>query len=272
MRPALSIAVLLSSFLLMGCQNSVKKTTEDACACNSQTYLEGGTLFTQVSAEYRALCMQAYLLATNMLERNSDGATSPLAVVLDLDETVLDNSPYTAWQVASGNPFAPDTWTLWVEKAAAEAVPGAVDFLLRADELGVALFYISNRDTSHLEATMKNMRNLGLPQVSPEHFLLKSHTSDKTERRDAVRAMGYDITLLIGDNLGDFEGRYDRPATNEERGAAAMEQSHLFGKKYIVLPNTLYGTWEGAIYGYDRSLSDEERCALRARALKPATL
>lgn len=271
LRPFLP-AFASSLMLLTACQLAPPEPAPTACDCNSQTYLEGGTLFTQASAEYRALCVQAYRLAANRVERNSDGATAPLAVVLDLDETVLDNSPYTAWQVVTGNPYTPDTWTQWVSQASAEAVPGAAEFLHRADELGVALFYISNRDTSHLEATMQNMRDLGLPQVSADHFLLKTHTSDKTERRDSVRAMGYEITLLVGDNLGDFEGQYDKPATNAARREAAEAQSALFGEKYIVLPNALYGTWEGALYGYDRSLSDEDRCALRAQAMRPASL
>ena len=242
-----------------------------ACPCNSQTYLEAASLFTQVSSEYKALCLQAYRQATEHLPELA-AASEQAAVVLDLDETVLENSPYTAWQVMSGEPYSPATWDQWVQLASAEAVPGAAAFLRFADSLGLRIFYISNREESQLEATITNMRALKLPQVEPSQFYLKSHTSDKSERRRAVIDAGYDIVMLIGDNLGDFHNGYDKPATNDERDRQVEADRSKIGREYIVLPNTLYGTWEGAIYGFDRSLSDAERCMLRSEALRPAPI
>lgn len=242
------------------------------CGCNSQSYLTSAVLFTQTSAEYRALCYQAYALAKVHLAEAMASAGDSLAVVLDLDETVLDNSPYTAWQIVNDQPFTPETWDLWVQKAEARAVYGAVDFLNFADSLGVALFYVSNRDTSHLEPTMANMQALGLPQLMPDHFMLKTSTSDKTDRRKAIISSGYRIVMRVGDNLGDFDGKYDKPASNEHRNAAANDDRALFGSQCIVLPNVMYGTWEGAMYGYDRSLDQEALCKLRTSHLRSVDL
>ncbi len=263
----LRISILFLPMLaLHGCQTP-PVPAELPCGCNTQSHLIAATLFTQHASEYKALCMQAYNAAQSQLPGLIHEVQKP-AVVLDLDETVLDNSPYTAWQIKNDLPYSPDTWTEWVERAKAKAVPGVEHFLRFADSLGVALFYISNRDTSHLEATMENMRALGLPQVVYEHFMLKTNTSDKTERRNAVEAMGYSIVMLVGDNLGDFRGEYDKPATNPKRDEATLSDRSHFGKRYIMLPNTLYGTWEGAMYGYNRDLSDTERCAIRLGLLE----
>lgn len=254
-------------FALSACTlETAEEAPESACACNSQTHLTAGVLFTQHSGEYKALCYQAYASAKMQLPEAVAGVEKP-AVVLDLDETVLDNSPYTAWQILNDRPYTPETWDDWVNLAEAEEVPGASDFLRFADSLGVRLMYISNRDTSQLAPTIANMESLGLPQLTPDHFMLKSNTSDKTARREAVRESGYEIVMLVGDNLGDFTGGYDKPATNDERNRLADRHSDRFGSKYIVLPNTLYGTWEGALYNYDRDISDEERCRLRNAAL-----
>jgi 5'-nucleotidase (lipoprotein e(P4) family) len=268
---ATSLTLLLGILTLSNCSPTDENQVEIGDDGNSQNYLMAATLFTQQSAEYTALCHQAYHLAT-MQALALAGQSSKPAIILDLDETVLDNSPYTAWQVIQDRPYSPDTWTLWVLQAQAEAVPGATAFLHVADSLGYTIFYISNRDTSHLKATMQNMADLGLPQVDTSHYLLKTNTSDKTERRDAVRQMGFDILLMVGDNLGDFDGAWDKPANSVQRKTLALAAASKFGVSYIVLPNTLYGTWEGAIMGYNRDLTEATRDSLRKQALQPANL
>jgi len=264
---ALPPLILLLCSLSACTPQPTDEAANSACDCNTQTHLTAAVLFTQQSGEYKALCYQAFASAKMQLPGAIAGVDKP-AVVLDLDETVLENSPYTAWQIQNDQPFSPETWDDWVNLAEAEEVPGVSDFLRFADSLGVHLMYISNRDTSQLAPTIANMEKLGLPQLNAEHFMLKSITSDKTERREAVEAGGYEIIMLIGDNLGDFRGEYDKPATNDERNRLAAEHNEHFGRKYIVLPNTLYGTWEGALYDYNRDIGDEERCRLRNAALR----
>jgi len=237
----------------------------------TQEYLVGATLYTQQAAEYRALCYQAYNLAElRLLEALRSNPTRP-AVILDLDETVLDNSAYTGWQIAADQPYSPETWARWTELAAAPLVPGAARFLHLADSLGVTLFYVSNRLSGEGPATKRNMLAHNLPQLSPDHFLLKTGSSDKTERRAAITAQGYNVLLLIGDNLGDFDGLWDKQP-NDTRNAAADSLRAEFGKRFIVLPNAIYGTWEGAIYQFNWSASPAERDSLRKAALKAVEL
>jgi 5'-nucleotidase (lipoprotein e(P4) family) len=235
----------------------------------------GGTLWTQNSAEWRALCYQAYGWTERRLEEELvERASSPvgeMAIFTDLDETVLDNSAYTAWQIEQDVAYSPETWAQWTALAEAPAVPGARRFLRLADSLGVTIFYVSNRKVEELEATMRNMEALGLPQIDTAHFLLKTSTSDRTARRERIEAMGYEVLLYLGDNLGDFDGRWDKQLTavRAERADAARD---AFGDQWIVFPNPLYGTWEGAIYGYDLRLSPARRVSARWAHLRPAVM
>jgi 5'-nucleotidase (lipoprotein e(P4) family) len=235
---------------------------------NSQDYLIHSTLYAQSAAEYKALCYQAYELAEIQVERALAKGVKKPTVILDLDETVLDNSPYTAWQIVTNNPYSPDSWAKWVEDAKAEAVPGAIEFLIWANNQGVDLYYISNRSSEGLSATIKNLQNLGVPRADSSHIFLKTTTSDKSERRAKVKAGAADIILYIGDNLGDYSEIWDKPSNVAERLSNVQVHRDEIGVEFIVLPNSLYGTWEGAVYNYDRSLSDAERDSLRRTYLK----
>lgn len=263
---------LFIAVFLVGC-NCVEapETDREPAALRSQEYLTASTLFVQQSAEYRALCYQAFAAAEfQLMELMKDEPKNP-AVVLDLDETVLDNSAYTAWQVVNDHPYSTETWALWTDKADAPEVPGVGDFLSLADSLGVTLYYISNRDTSALIPTIDNMRNLNLPQLSPSHFYLKTTTSDKAERRRAVEEAGHEIVMLIGDNLGDFHEKWDKKSVKERRSLTENARDQ-FGKKYIVLPNPIYGTWEGALFEYNRNFNEAQKDSIRRSWLDPAIL
>ena len=252
---------------IQACTPQIEKQ-ETEVITPTQAYLTAATLYTQQAAEYDALCYQAYELASIQLVKALEANPEKPAVVLDLDETVLDNSPYTAWQVVNDKPYSPETWAKWVQLAEAEPIPGVTDFLHLADSLGVTLFYISNRDQeADLTATQKNMKAYGLPQLEDEHFYLKTTTSDKTERRKAVTDLGYNILLFIGDNLGDYDHIWDKPTLNSDRKQLVKVHDSEMGVKYIALPNTLYGTWEGAVYSYNRSLSETQKDSARKAAL-----
>lgn len=261
-------------FVLIGCSAPSNEKSAEPATAGVHDYLSASTLWVQSSAEYKALCYQAYALATDQIAKRCaerDDNDAPIAVVFDLDETVLDNSAYTGWQIANDQPYSPESWAKWTDLGAAPAVPGAVKFTRYADSLGVALFFISNRDVSALAPTQRNMEQLGIPQTEADRFYLKTNTSDKTERRESVMALGYDIALYIGDALGDFDGKYDKVSV-ADRAKGVNDDRSLFGTRYIVLPNPVYGTWEGALYGYNRELSDEERAALRHQSLTVAPL
>jgi 5'-nucleotidase (lipoprotein e(P4) family) len=250
------ILMMLAGIVLTSCQQTVAPKTETKTSVPSQEYIVNATLFSQQAAEYRALCYQAYNLAASKMMQALEANPSKPAVLLDLDETVLDNSPYFGWQVKNDEPFTPATWNQWVAKGEAHAIPGVSDFLHLADSLGVTLFYVSNRDTSGLMPTMKNMQELGMPQAEKEHYYLKSTTSDKTERRQAILDMGYNILFYVGDNMGDYQAMWDAPAPNDKRKAMVDDHRSEMGDQFIILPNALYGTWLAAVYNFDRNQSD----------------
>lgn len=214
----------------------------------------GGKLFTsawiQRSAEYQALCHQAYNIATERLEKH---VASPAfrqerwAIVTDIDETILDNTPNAVHQALKGEDYTDASWDKWCDMARADTLCGARDFFRRADAAGVAIFYISNRSEANRKGTLKNLELFGFPQVTNDRLLLRTTTSDKTARRDEV-LKGYKIMMLIGDNLGDFDHVFDS-ADEGERRAGVQTMAGAFGQRFIVLPNPNYGTWEKAMNG-----------------------
>lgn len=266
------IPLFVSLSFLVGCQPDpiVEEPAENAPQ-RTQEHLLAATLFVQHSAEYEALCLQAYRLAEMQLRKVMETNPEKPAVILDLDETVLDNSAYSAWQIINDQPYTPETWAKWTNLAVADEVPGSREFLILADSLGVKLFYISNRDSSALDKTIKNMREFSMPQLNEDQFMLKTTTSGKKERRAAVEEMGHSIVLLIGDNLGDFDEKWDQQ-DDGKRGRISHANRTRFGADFIILPNPIYGTWLGEIYEFSRDWTASELDSIRFEVLVPAPL
>lgn len=230
-------------------------------------YTVQAIIYQQYASEYKALCYQAYNAAELSIKTKlAEGIDKP-AIITDLDETVVDNSYYNAWLVNNNELYTGDTWKKWTAVSKATAVPGSVEFFNWADSLGVTIFYVSNRKVDELDATVKNMQTLGYPQLDSTHFFLKTTTSGKEERRQAIYEQSYNVLLYLGDNLNDFEEGFEKLG-NEERSALTAEKSDLFGDKYIVFPNIMYGEWEGALYNFDRSLTPEQCDSIRKASLK----
>ncbi len=233
-------------------------------AARHQDHLLQATTWYQHAAEMRALYYQSFNWAGRELdERISEGSVKPLAVVLDIDETVLDNSPQTAQQIVENEPFNNEMWDEWCSMAKARPLPGALDFTKRAAAQGVEVFYISNRGIHLLDATINNLRTAGYPFSDSSHVLLKTSTSIKDSRREKVKET-HEIVLLIGDNLGDFSGIFE----NRLEGMAlerVNENRELFGTTYIILPNPMYGSWEKPFRGE----SPPETVAIKKEKLKP---
>ena len=233
----------------------------------SHEHLVGAVLWVQTAAEARALCYQAFNLAEMKLDEALQSQTGgeKLAVVVDIDETVLDNSPAYAEMIKTDGLFG-NCWLEWVGLAEAEALPGAGDFLDFAESHGVEVFYVSNRYEGQREATMENLAGVGFPYVDDDHVLLREADSSKEGRRQAV-AEDFEIALFIGDNAIDFADEFDDKSVSQ-RAAEVDALQDEFGNRFIVLPNPMYGDWEDAVYGYDRSLSAEEQDSLRKDALQ----
>ena len=236
-------------------------------------------LWMQTALEYEASATQAYRMAalqldtalkesswTAALEQTSDASRLPPAVILDIDETVMDNSYYQARQIRDNSPFAAGTWDRWCQEARATAIPGAPGFTQYADKRGVTVFYVTNR-TAHVEdATRRNLRALGFPLTPGVDTVLTRaerpewQGSAKGARRAYV-ARDYRVLLLVGDDLGDFV--VDASGTPQERAARTAPHSDWWGRRWIMLPNPTYGSWERAIIG-----NDQDPMAAKRRALK----
>lgn len=243
MKKILVICVLVS-VVLISCKNNCNQKVKIE---ESQDYLINSVLWYQCSGEMRASYYQAFMLAELMLEKNlkNDTSTKPAAVVLDIDETLLDNSNFNGNMILENKSFDQQDWFKWTEKAEANALPGAIEFLNFAKELGVEIFYISNRMEEELNQTITNMNALGFPETKPEHFLLKSTTSNKFDRRNIILE-DYNIILFVGDNLGDFNNDFDNRTDNYAFESVDANKD-MFGTKYIILPNPMYGTWEKGV-------------------------
>lgn len=246
--------VVLGGFMLLLAMSSLtnkkEKTTEKSqdslWLMNQQSVL--AVLYQQKSGEYRAQCYQAMELARLRLEEESRKSPSlrPKAIVLDIDETVLDNSPYQAECILKNKAY-PELWFDWVQKSRAAAVPGVVKLLKFAERKGFAIYYITNREEKERKATLHNLDSLGIPAIE-ENLLMKTSGSGKEGRRSSVESR-YHVVLYIGDNLNDFNDSFEKK-NPEQRKQIADSLSTMFGKRYIILPNPMYGDWESALFGY----------------------
>jgi 5'-nucleotidase (lipoprotein e(P4) family) len=233
-------------------------------------YMAGAVLWTQLSGEKRALSYQAFALARMMLDRDlraNRNRRLRRAVIVDVDETILDNSRYQTMLLKTRTNYSSKTWTEWCNRAEATALPGAAEFLRYANSRGVRVFYITNRKQIEKEGTARNLKQAGFPNVTDETLLVRTDSSIKEARRAAIAAK-FRVVLLMGDNLNDFAEVFENSKTVESRVAATEQFKNLFGARFIVLPNPMYGNWEDAIYGDPSKLNEEQKAAKRKAALK----
>lgn len=258
-KSVLGLALALS---LVSCNNV--SVTQSEVQGEGISLVLGGKLYTsawiQRSAEYQALCLQAYNLATLRLDNIVAGRgkrSKPLAIVTDIDETILDNTPNSVHQALKGEDYTDASWNEWCERAEADTLAGAKDFFTYAASLGVEVFYISNRFEENRTGTIENLKRFGFPYADDAHLLLRTDTSDKTARRNQVLEK-YDIVMLLGDNLGDFDHIFDS-SSEQERSAGVSRYAKEFGNKFIVFPNPNYGTWDKAMNGGYPSLQERDQ-------------
>jgi 5'-nucleotidase (lipoprotein e(P4) family) len=224
-------------------------------------------LWHQTSGEYRALCYQAFNLAKFRIDEalNNKFDKKP-AVVVDIDETVLDNSPYNANLIVTNGSFSQPTWKAWTQGANAIPVPGAVEFMNYAVFKGVDVFYISNRKLEEMPGTLANLVKYGFPQADSTHILLRAEPGGKEKRRLKV-AETHEIVLLCGDNLNDFTDIFEKKNI-AERFEGVDKLKEQWGKKLIVLPNPIYGDWEEAIFDYNWAMPDSVKDTKRKSVLR----
>jgi 5'-nucleotidase (lipoprotein e(P4) family) len=257
--------------LMFSCSQKAgeEKTMKPSC-CETPAgneHLMLAVLFHQKSAEMKAMSYQAYNLATLILDKDlaDPSVKKKRAVVLDIDETVLDNSPYEAKCITDTINY-PEKWDEWCNLGKAEVLPGAEAFLNYAVSKGVEIFYVTNRKESFREGTVKNLKEKNLPMADDKHVLMRTEQNSKEERRQSI-LKDYHIVMLIGDNLADFHVAYDGDPSVEKRAAVTDSLKAEFGKRFIVLPNAMYGDWEMALYGWNGKKPAAEKDADRRKAL-----
>ena len=243
--------------------------------------LLNAVLWMQRSVEYKATALTAFALARLRLDqaltdpswtaapKEQTGAyqTLPPAVILDIDETLLDNSGYQAWMALKDTTFDPKTWNAYVNTVSSVAIPGAVEFSKYAAARGVKVFYVSNRTAEEEPATRKNLEKFGFPLDDKLDTVLMAREqpdwgSAKGTRRAHV-ARSYRVLLNVGDNFGDFVDEYR--GTEAERQKVLEAHKDRWGREWIMLANPSYGSFESAPYKHDFKLSNgDKRKAKRA--------
>lgn len=260
---SLSIISLSFLFLLSSCGHYNKDENHQHQSNND--YLLFATLYQQQAAENAALAHQAFNIAKMKLDDalRSTRLTKRLAVVVDIDETVLDNSPFEAKTILENTQY-PTYWKEWCDDVSAEPIPGAVDFLAYAESVGAEVFYITNRKEDFREVTLQNLVKFNFPFADNEHLLMKTTTSNKEPRRMKVKETHH-IILLMGDNLGDFLHEFDIK-DNRSRYQIVDSLKNEFGSRFIVLPNAMYGTWANNLSSKD--MTKEEKIKMMRKSLK----
>lgn len=236
-------------------------------ACRSPSLFQhpttSSTLWMQNAAEYEALSTSIYQAAAAKLgtaledtqwsayppqaDKNLRGL--PPAIIVDVDETVLDNTAFQVRLINRAENFNIADWNRWVMEAESEAVPGALSFLTFAKKEGVAIYYLTNREAKVEKGTRKNLLKLGFPLSGKGDYILSKGehsewTASKENRRSHV-ASRHRILMIFGDDLNDF-----LPAGNiSQRSRSALVKTHKskWGERWFILPNPAYGSWESAL-------------------------
>lgn len=243
----------------------------------TQTAIEHDLIYVQTYRDAQSRLLSAlhdpHWDALTKEDRAAPAAGLPPAVVLDIDETVLDNSPYQARLVKSGGQYDEASWAAWCKEERARALPGALAFTRFAASHGIAVIYLSNRAQDLDTATVANLRKLGFPVSGPDAFLglgtvlpgCEQVGTEKGCRRQLV-SRRYRVLMQFGDQLGDF---VDVVANTEAgRKQAIAGYTDWIGTRWFVLPNPTYGSWEPALFNNDWSAPPAERRQQKLDALR----
>lgn len=243
MKKAIAISTLLVATLPF--LTAAPAVAKDSTLCQPKTY-EMALRYQQKSAEIMALQLQTYKFAADSFRNimaSYKGDKKP-AIMLDLDETVIDNSKLLVRDMQNCHDYTKwDTWGDWEKHGNPVLIPGAKAFLDYVNSKGVAIFYVSDRFPKNKADTLKTLKSLELPQATSDHTMLD--TKPKEQRRQDI-AKTYNIIMQFGDSLPDFAGKFkNKKSTEYQRGLVEQSAKH-FGTDWIVLPNASYGSWSNA--------------------------
>lgn len=256
--------ISIISILCTGCAQRANENLSNRSDTNFNSIL-----WMQSSSEFKASSLQTYNTATGNLEKivktttetaaieqTTPYASLPPAVIMDIDETVLDNSRYDAKLILAADSYSFTTWDDWIALQQATAIPGAVHFINHARSIGVEVIFITNRACKKREGTVDkcpqksdtidNLEKVGIVDVHPSNLMLREEqdgwTAEKTSRREIV-AKNYRIVMLFGDDLGDFLQNVKKDITPDQRESLVDAHSEKWGSVWYILPNPKYGSW-----------------------------
>ncbi|HET7330060.1 5'-nucleotidase, lipoprotein e(P4) family [Dyella sp.] len=289
------LPVLLGTLLLCGCASeaqhpslaSAQPTPASVATVAADDNLNA-VAWTQTALEHDLIYQETFRSAQSQLlaalkDRNWDALpaedrSTPYkhlkpAVILDIDETVLDNSPYQARLIRKGGEFNEADWAAWCKEERARALPGAVEFTQFAARHGIAVFYISNRAQDLDAATLDNLRKAGLPVSGPEAFLglgtllpgCDQVGTEKSCRRQLI-GQHHRVLMQLGDQLGDFLSVLTNTAAGRVQAMAPYKD--WIGTRWFVFPNPTYGSWEPSLFNNEWSTPREQRRQQKIQALR----
>jgi 5'-nucleotidase (lipoprotein e(P4) family) len=216
----------------------------------------GSTLWMQTSAEYAAICRQTYQAALKQL---CERTRANRKVIMDLDETMLDNSGYQASQLLRGEAYDEKSWEAWElwKSDQVGLVPGAAEFIKEAKSEGASITFVSNRLEKYRDVTIKLLERLrvtaGDPSTSATWLMLRTDGSSKASR---YRQLGTLVSeaILIGDNMADFGSDWEAgaftgesPWTARYNRVSSPDVLDNLGVRWFCLPNPAYGDWQKAV-------------------------
>ena len=228
-------------------------------------------LWQTTSAEYRVLAQSIYATATLHLEhaladrqwtalptQKDNFQNLPPAVIMDVDETVIDTGKFQSLLVKNRARFSSARWREWQLRNEPDAVPGAIEFIEYAQARGVTVFFVTNREHATEPITRLNLATIGVKLPDPFDTVLSRNerpdwTADKTNRHNFI-AQSHRVLMLFGDDLADFIAEYRSAPPTRVREALKRNE---WGTKWFMLPNSMYGSWEGALYDFSSELNSE---------------
>lgn len=250
--PQLKNAISLALLLLAAPLAHAQTPAPEPAAAHSNLLVDA-VAWRQTAAEFRALYYQGFNVAKARLDQalanQKPGGKKP-AIISDIDDTILSSNTYWGFLIAQDKEFFDDgVWDRWVAGNGPTLTPGALEFLDYAKSRGVEIFYVSSRDQGEktYEYALNNLRTLKVPYADEAHVTILRESSNKEPAQHKI-AEQYNVLLMLGDNLNDFERSFYVDSI-DKRAQLVDDSRSKFGGQYIIFPNPTDGHWLKAIFG-----------------------
>jgi len=261
------VSALVTATLGLGIGMQAPVQAAEQPAVKESNILTVAAVWKQTAAEYRALYYQGFNIAKKYVDEalaKHKKKNKPLAVITDMDDTIVLHDQYWAYLIAHDEEFFNDpVWDKYIPTNSLLPAPGALDFLNYCKAKGVEVFYVTSRDQGEgtYDMALENLQKLGFPYADTEHLTVLVDTSNKEPRQNEI-AEKFNVVVKLGDSLNDFQRKYYIKNNVAERNAVADKDKDLFGTKFIVMPNPTDGHWIAAIFGQSEPPATPENRAL----------